>query len=116
MIRFGLLKWAVLGIYLAIFPDHFHLTFPSSPDNAEVVIVIMSDSNGKPYFEYDMGDTFAAWEVKTSTGEKHLIIAKAYACAKVIAERDFPDYEELSLLASENRTHTKYKRTIVDET
>lgn len=38
---------------LLIYPQWFKVTFEPSPDNYSIVVVITSDTNGKPYFQYD---------------------------------------------------------------
>lgn len=42
-----------VGMALVIYPLMFHVAFEPSPDNYAIVLVITSDTNQTPYFQYD---------------------------------------------------------------
>lgn len=48
-----------------------------------------------------MGDTYGAWEATLDNGEKHLIVAKAYASAHSLATGIFGAFTELRLVGTD---------------
>lgn len=56
MIRFGLAALALkmlLAFSLTVEPQSYHVEFPPDPNNVAIVLVISSDTNQKPYYQWD---------------------------------------------------------------
>lgn len=59
---FGMIRFAVaagmalvqaMTMSLTITPTNYHVEFPANPDNSSIVLVIQSDTNSKPYYQYN---------------------------------------------------------------
>lgn len=49
-----LLSWLLLwNMTLTIYPDMFRVTFPADDSNSAIMLIVISDSNGKPYQQVD---------------------------------------------------------------
>lgn len=48
-------KWLTiaLAVTLSIEPTVYHVTFPASDQNYSVVVIITSDTNSRPYVQFD---------------------------------------------------------------
>lgn len=65
-----------------------------------------------------MGDTYGAWEATLDNGEKHLIVAKAYASAHSLATGIFGAFTELRLVGTDwpaRWDRVAYRSVLVDE-